>query len=99
MARTVWKFPIEATLYQEVRVGTDPRIVHVGMQDDEPHMWVEHEAPQGLAESTLGVGLRGTGDAVPDGGRHAGVFMTDGVLPLVFHVYDLGTLEGASDER
>jgi len=93
VARTVWKFPIRMQARQEVLVGDNPRIVHVGEQHDQPCIWVDHDPqPEHTAKVRLAFEIVGTGHRVPSSGKHVGTFMVDGGT-FVFHVYDLGPVD------
>ena len=85
MTRTIWKFPLKITDYQEIRAPS-PKILHVATQHDEPCLWVE--VTPGCAPRTIGIYIHGTGHILSeDCGDYIGTVLTHHDA-LVWHVYE-----------
>jgi len=80
ITRTIYKYPLQIITELEL---CDPLVVHVGMQDGEPFVWIQH-ANIGFANTKLTLRVIGTGHQIPDGTTHVGTFMD---APYVWHCY------------
>jgi hypothetical protein len=84
MSRQVWK--IQTVLTSEAELPVGAKLVHHGVQDDQPTSWfeVDTEAPYEVRRFAA----FGTGHTIPDGYHHIGTTLHNGGL-LVLHVYEL----------
>lgn len=65
MARTIWKFDLALTDNQELALPKGSKILHVGLQQGAPRVWVLIDAAdQPIEEETWEVRLYGTGHPV-----------------------------------
>lgn len=84
MARTIWKFPLEVTDYQEIKAPAG-RLLHVAVQAGVLCAWAE--VTPGVPDDTIGIHIHGTGHPLSDDrGEYLGTFMLRGGA-LVFHAY------------
>jgi hypothetical protein len=91
--RTVWKFPLEVTDWQEIEMPQDAEILHVGDQSPATsprrtlEVWalVDPNNPRVARKFAI----HGTGHPVTEGGTHIGSIITAGGA-LVWHVFDHG---------
>lgn len=82
--KTIYKYRIERTDRQLITLPVDARIIHVGLQDNELHLWAE-VSTEGMSEQRT-IYIRGTGHPLTGTeGRHLGTVM-DGLF--VWHIYE-----------
>lgn len=82
--KTIYKYPIEITDYQEIEIPEGSSILHVGLDPNGvPCIWAEVNTS--LKRTSIGIWIFGTGNPVnSDGKEHKGTFI-DGFC--VWHVY------------
>jgi hypothetical protein len=84
----IWKFPLRADLL-ELRLPADAEFLHLGMQFNEPFVWVKLDISKPLISRRLRV--YGTGQTLPEGPqKYIGTFMTLGGAD-VRHVFEART--------
>lgn len=80
-SRVIWKYAIP--LGSEMTLALPGRIIHVGIQDGWPMLWVELLRGEAGRDRTFRV--FGTGHDIPAGWEHRGTVMD---APFVWHVYE-----------
>lgn len=91
MNKSVYKYSIEVTDYQSVKMPRDAKILYVQLQYNSPHLWalVDKDAPI----VNRHIRIIGTGHLADDVSEvnYIGSFqMNINSIPLVFHVFDGG---------
>lgn len=81
--RAVYKYPLEITDEQVIRVSEEHRVVLVGLQHGVPTIWIEVDpsAPQPPHRFFV----HGTGHPIVPGAVHVGSFQQ---AAFVWHVYE-----------
>lgn len=86
MSKTIWKFVLDVTDSQFIRMPHESKILHVNTQRETVCMWAEVDPslPQVLRRFCV----YGTGHQMPDDpGRYIGsIMLQDG--DLIFHIYE-----------
>jgi hypothetical protein len=91
--RTIYKYPVSITDWFKVEMPGSVQVLHVGMQGDQPMMWVEVDPEQPSAVHHFAV--VGTGHPVPvtevEGigpvtAVHCGTWLAP---PFVWHLYEV----------
>jgi hypothetical protein len=84
--KTIWKFPLEVTDFQHIKVPKGYRILTVRVQYDRPTLWAMVD-PNETDVGPVEIRIFGTGHPMPDDpGRYIGTFQMSGGS-LVFHVF------------
>lgn len=87
----IWKWPIEITDYQTIKVPAGTRLLTVQVQRGTPCIWGLCDERMGLQEHRR-IGVYGTGNPMPDDpGKYLGTFQVHEGAP-VFHVFEIGSL-------
>jgi hypothetical protein len=86
--KTIWKFPLEVTDVQTVRMPRGARILCVQVQSGVPCLWAEVDPKAETELRTLRI--YGTGHPMAEGEQrnYVGTFQLVG-MGLVFHVYEV----------
>lgn len=85
--RTVWKYPLETTDLQKIKMPHNAEILHVGVQAGIPCLWAEVTPDTPDEERTILIA--GTGHPLPMWSRrYIGTFQLAGGS-LIFHAYEL----------
>lgn len=84
--KTIWKFELEVTYKQVIRMPAEAEVLSVQTQHDQPVLWALVGPKHYLEERTFF--MHGTGHSVgPEVGRFVGTFqMAEG--GLVFHLFE-----------
>jgi hypothetical protein len=83
MSKTIFKYPINITDYQVLRMPAEAEVNHVGLDPTgRPCVWaiVDENSPA----RNVGISIRGTGHAIPDDGIFIGTFLKGS---HVWHVF------------
>ncbi len=84
--RTVWKYKLfMGTTNMVLPKGS--KVVHVGEQNANPHIWVEQEAEDNVDGFECAFYVVGTGNALPSGDTFLGHVGSYTSGPFVWHVY------------
>lgn len=86
----IWKYPIEVTDQQNVKMPNGAKILTVQMQGDKPFLWalVDETLPKFQFE-VHAIAIYGTGNPIPDQpGDYIATFQMMGG-GLVFHAFEL----------
>lgn len=87
LGRVIYKYPVELFGWTEVPCPPNSRVLHVGVQNNLPFMWLERTRLAD-ASTTIGTYVVTTGGTVPPFCEYAGTFtLDDGGSPFVGHVY------------
>lgn len=86
MSSTVWKFPLNITDEQTIVAPVDPRILHLGVQNGQPCLWLLVDPTKERVE--MKIRILGTGWAPADTTMwlHLGTVFEDGGR-LVWHYF------------
>jgi hypothetical protein len=86
--KTIWKFPLEVTDVQSVRMPRGARILCVQVQGGVPCLWAEVD-PQAASEDRT-LRIYGTGHPMAEGEQrvYIGTFQLV-QMEMVFHVYEV----------
>lgn len=84
MPRTIHKFDL-TDVTTAIPVGGRALVRHVGMQNGQPKVWIEHDL--NTHGGTLTLALIGTGHQVPEYIDFVGTFFDES---FVWHVYRVG---------
>lgn len=81
---TIYKYPIQITDEQEIRIPYDYEVIHAGLDPSgEPCIWVKVDTD--FSDTRLSVFVVGTGNPIPsDASKYVGSFIKG---PFVWHVF------------
>lgn len=82
-AKVVYKYPLGMGP-NTVALPKNAKIVHIGMQEGFPMMWVEHPHEWESYEKRF-FEIFGTGNPIPEDAEHISTFFDP---PFVWHVYE-----------
>lgn len=85
--KTVYKYSIPLQDGFEYTWPEDAEVIHVGIQNDYPYMWVllTPDSEETMKRTFI---VKGTGFPIPDDSWHVGSFLMS-QANLVFHVFEL----------
>ena len=92
--QTIWKYPLEVTDEQDLKMPRGARLLHVGCQDGyQPVLWALVELSASLVARRILI--FGTGYPIPDRGAviEPAYVGTSVGTPFVWHVFDVGEVE------
>lgn len=85
MSKTIYKYALQTTRTQTIRMPADGRILAVQIQNDAPYIWVECD-PDFITVSNRTFAVVGTGHDVPEDGAYIGTWQIAG---FVWHLYEV----------
>lgn len=81
---TIYKYRLEEVPINTIMIPEDAKILHVGLQEDAPHIWVEVDTSKLLTKRIFYT--IGTGHAIPDTvSTHVGTWQHGS---YVWHLYE-----------
>lgn len=91
MSTSIWKFPIRVDDEIVIDMPRSARILHVGVQNGQPHIWAMVDTKAPMVDHHFA--MRGTGHPAEglEGLLFVGTFMMASGA-LVFHLFDRGEL-------
>jgi hypothetical protein len=88
VAKIIYKYllPIQDKVQMILPEGF--KILHIGVQDGSPHLWVLQDPDCGVPKVSLHLRIYGTGEPLPN---NPGLFLkTVQISPFVWHVFQVG---------